>query len=500
LGDIWEYDALKNTWAQKGDFDSTSRYGAVSFSINNKGYIGTGSRGSYNFPKDFWEFDPYSNTWTQKADFAGATRFSATGFSIGNKGYVGLGRDYGVIFKDFWEYDPDLNAWIKKADFKGNARSEAVGFSIGNKGYIGTGDIGDLPTQDFWEYDPAANAWTLKAKFPGVGRTGAVGFSIGNKGYVGLGRDKFNNYPKDFWEYSPALNAWTKKADFIADTGRCAAISFEISGKGYLGTGYLGQVSGELYYFKDFWEYDTLNNTWTQKQNFRGGARSWAIGLSIGEKGYIGAGINSEHSIMRDWWEYTPGDCTKPINLFVSKTKDTCSIFSWNTPDSSVEHIKISYRKLGDSVWIEDRKKSLENSKVICGLIPNTTYEWKVRNICADDKTGWIHGPNFTTTSSVAFSSTTNDNKIAGRSIQIMPNPNNGNFTIQMHLSNKAASTKLSIYNSFGVKIWQEDAGKLSGSVSKKIALENKLSGGVYILIIEYGDTRLIQKVVVFGK
>jgi hypothetical protein len=155
---------------------------------------------------------------------------------------------------------------------------------------------------------------------------------------------------------------------------------------------------------------------------------------------------------------------------------------------------------LGDSVWIEDRKKSLENSKVICGLSPNTTYEWKVRNICADDKTRWIHGPNFTTISSIAFSSTTDDNKIAGRSVQIMPNPNNGNFTIQMRLPNKASSTKLSLYNSFGEKIWQQDAVILSGSVTKNIALENKLSNGIYVLVIEYDDTKLIQKVVVFGK
>src|SRR4249919_3048148 len=84
-----------NAQAQKGDswqqmqslgISATPRGSAVSFSIGNKGYIGTGD--SYN---DFWEYDPATNVWTQKADFGGKGRDWATGFSIGNKGYIGTG-------------------------------------------------------------------------------------------------------------------------------------------------------------------------------------------------------------------------------------------------------------------------------------------------------------------------------------------------------------------------------------------------------------------------
>ncbi|CAN5600288.1 hypothetical protein BH10BAC2_BH10BAC2_32490 [soil metagenome] len=82
-------------------------------------------------------------------------------------------------------------------------------------------------------------------------------------------------------------------------------------------------------------------------------------------------------------------------------------------------------------------------------------------------------------------------------SIIISPNPNSGNFTIQIHLSDKATSTTLALYNSLGEKVWQQDAGKLNGSVSKNISLESKLTAGVYVLIIQHGDTRLMQKVVI---
>ena len=166
---------------------------AAGFSIGNKGYIGTGllnMEDHFIIYKDFWEWDQATNVWTKKADFAGMARYGAVGFSIGNKGYIGTG--YGVmriyLFKDFWEWDQATDTWTKKADFGGAARASAVGFSIGNKGYIGTGyDGGILYYKDFWEWDQATDAWTRKADFAGDARIRAVGVSIGNKGYIGTG-------------------------------------------------------------------------------------------------------------------------------------------------------------------------------------------------------------------------------------------------------------------------------------------------------------------------
>lgn len=46
-------------------------YTATGFSINSKGYIGTGYDG--NSKKDFWEYDPATNSWTQKVHFGEAS-------------------------------------------------------------------------------------------------------------------------------------------------------------------------------------------------------------------------------------------------------------------------------------------------------------------------------------------------------------------------------------------------------------------------------------------
>jgi len=303
---------LTGAWIQKVNFGGGNRSGAFGFSIGNKGYIGTGGsyigNSTYPIHNDFWEYDPVLNIWSQKADFAAGSANDAVGFSIGNKGYVGVRA---LIGMSFWEYDPMSNSWTQKADFAGDSRSGAVGFSIGNKGYIGTGNdrvFSSLTVdfKDFWEYDPVSNVWTQKADFAGVSRSSAVGFSIGNKGYVGIGYRVAGStfFQKDFWEYDPVSDSWTQKADF-AGLGRNHAVGFSIGNKGYIGIGERDGYGGVL---KDFWEFDPVSNNWTQKVDFAGVGRIKAVGFSIGNKGYIGTGLNGSGSITyrQDFWEFTP--------------------------------------------------------------------------------------------------------------------------------------------------------------------------------------------------
>ncbi|MFI5164719.1 MAG: Kelch repeat-containing protein, partial [Bacteroidia bacterium] len=178
--------------------------------------------------------------------------------------------------------------WKQKANFGGIARSNAAGFSIGTKGYIGTGSIGTSLRQDFWEYDPATDSWTQKADFGGGARLAAVGFSIDTFGYIGTGFSSPNGPPytyyNDFWEYNPTANTWIQKASF--SVGRYYAVGFSIGSKGYIGTGSDGSVD-----LNDFWQYDPMDDSWTQKANFGGTVRAGAAGFSIGALGYIGTGF-----------------------------------------------------------------------------------------------------------------------------------------------------------------------------------------------------------------
>lgn len=208
--DFWEYDSELNSWTQKAYLPvNSARAWGVGFSIGNKGYIGTGfltdGVGGSSGIGDFWEWDQETNTWTKKADIEGSGRFGAIGFSIGNKGYIGTGQTGTDYSKDFWEWDQSTDVWTKKADFGGRPRASAIGFTIGSKGYIGTGSDGIALYNDFWEWDQATNTWKELAKFGGNARANSVGFSIGNKGYIGVGYGNFGEWDydtgfQDLWE------------------------------------------------------------------------------------------------------------------------------------------------------------------------------------------------------------------------------------------------------------------------------------------------------------
>ncbi len=171
-------------WVNRFDFDGISRTEAVSFTILDTAFVGTGYAGAGNATAtndrlpDFWKFNVATNSWTQIASLPdSASRSSAVAFGTSTKGYVttGLAQDGITKMKDTWEYTPG-GGWVKKADFAGSARYDAVGFSLLEKGYVATGYDNNY-LKDFYTFDPVANTWTLLQSFQGFKRKGAVAFT-----------------------------------------------------------------------------------------------------------------------------------------------------------------------------------------------------------------------------------------------------------------------------------------------------------------------------------
>ena len=135
-------------------------------------------------------------------------------------------------------------------------------------------------------------------------RAYAAGFAIGSKAYFGTGND--GRLRNDFWQYDTVTNTWSQLADF-AGTPRQNATGFTIGNKGYIGLGDdSGRSStGKFIYQSDLWEYDTAANAWTQKASFGGGRRVGVVGLAIGSKGYVGLGQDSVN-YHNDFWGFDP--------------------------------------------------------------------------------------------------------------------------------------------------------------------------------------------------
>jgi len=330
--------------------------------------------------------------------------------------------------------------WTQKANFPGDARADAMSFSIGMKGYIVAGE-GTTLLLDVWGYDAVNNSWQQKSNFPGGVREQGISFNIGSKRYVGMGCCPPHN---DFWEYDSQADLWTQKANL--PSGRNAAIGFSIANKGYIGAG------TNVGYLNDFWEYNPSSNTWIQKANIPG-ARSYAFGLSIGNKGYIGTGYDTTGGKQDDFWEY---DTT--ANLWTQKT---------NFPGGQRIDIDGGHFVIGNYGYV--------------GTGDNNTYQndfWKYNPV----SNNWTSIPNLSSFGRMGASnfsisgkgyvglgynssgSKLNDlweytdttlhegvNEVANNTtiFNIYPNPSSGKFKVT---SSKSQVTSMEVYNLYGEK------------------------------------------------
>jgi len=310
-------------WVERSVFDGNARGNAVSFTIDNKGYLVGGYDGS-DYYKDVWVYDSESDFWDDLAPvdvlegtetvtkddyFPGGERSGAVAFSIGGKGYVGLGLDGdGNLYNDFYEFDPNAEVgakWNQIADFPGTARSRAIGFALKGIGYVGTGNDGS-DQKDFWEYDPTTDTWSEENGYGGNKRRNATVFVIEDVAYIGSGENN-GSYLEDFYSFDG--DTWTKLADIDDDADDDDDISvlvtnsvgFTIDGKGYFATGESGTVSSSV------WEYTPSTDTWEQLASFEGSSREGASSFSFDNGGYVFGGYSSSSDYFDDMYQLYPG-------------------------------------------------------------------------------------------------------------------------------------------------------------------------------------------------
>lgn len=190
--ELWCYDPVYDKWGRKEDMPwmifASGTF--ASFSIGNHGYLVATHNQS-----NFLEYDPETDSWTYKANFPTNYVLDMVSFTIGDKGYVGSGFDGQLIAftERFWEYDPAADTWTRKADFP-KPRGYAVGFSIGKCGYIGLGMGRAEFFNDFWEYRQTTDVWARVADC-GFWGLDPMAMTMGSKAYVGPGGN--------LWEFTP---------------------------------------------------------------------------------------------------------------------------------------------------------------------------------------------------------------------------------------------------------------------------------------------------------
>jgi N-acetylneuraminic acid mutarotase len=313
--------------------------GITGFSIGNYGYAGLGQNG-ISYSDELWQFDAINNSWAKKASFPGSARVAPASFVIGDKAYLVTGsiRNGSTCLAECWEYDATASTWTQKANFPGSVRTYAVGFAIDSLGYVGTGanELSDF-CKDFYAYHPSTNTWSRIADFAGIARDGDCGFAVNGKGYVCFGQDSTIKFYNDIWEYDPGTNTWTQKSNCPCNP-TLGASGFAICNNIYIGSGDDSGVGWDPV----FWQYNTVLDSWTQEASVPGITKIEGAAFSIEDTGYYGFGFDSVGAVLGQ-------------NVFDKFfAGDSCSIItSYNTvinvsgisiyPDPTNQNLNIKY-------------------------------------------------------------------------------------------------------------------------------------------------------------
>jgi len=309
----------EGNWVRLSDLLMKGRTEAVSFTIGNFAYLGSGLDSSNKYLGDFWKFDPLKNRWEQVASLPnGAERASAVGFSVANTAVCGTGFNGSNYLNDFYRFDPVANTWTKiNSSFPGKARSEAVGFNIGDSGYIGTGYDGKNALVDFYQYHATDDSWK-SIPFDGEARYSSVVFVYNKKAYLATGTNG-NRLVSEFLVFDPSkssanwtpLNAITNASSDAFDDSyisimRKNGAAFVIGDRACIST---GDDAGIPY--TSTWLYDFATDLWVENTPFEGPPATGAIGISVNNRGFIATG-KTQQSVSDFIWEFQPDQVENP--------------------------------------------------------------------------------------------------------------------------------------------------------------------------------------------
>ena len=320
-------DDTDGNWSKSAEYSGSGRGGAVSFTIGDDVYLGLGySNGDYF--SSFYKYNTSSNNWLTITEtdtdrniignFPGTPRREAVAFSINGKGYIGTGVDEdGDRLNDFWEYDPSKDVadrWTEvTSQFPGTVRQSAVAFAfdtdadgINDVAYVGTGygyldgeDYNSL--KDFYKFENGAWDNSYISSYSGNKTYQATTFIIGTKAYLVSGISNLDNV----WEFDGLTATWTQKDDIDDDhhaenVQRSKAVAFVIDGRGYITTG-SGSDTREI------WEYDPEDDDWVEQNDLETEvpSRIDGIGFNIDGKGFIATGTYGSTGLS-DMWRFEP--------------------------------------------------------------------------------------------------------------------------------------------------------------------------------------------------
>lgn len=287
--------------------------------------------GKYGLANDLWKYS--EDGWVQEtpANNPPEERTMSAMAATAQKVYMfGGGNKFGAVLGDLWSYNPANKNWTQE-DSQGDippARQYHTMVALQSGQLIVLGGIdaqGQISDHFVRSYEPATGTWLKQKAPPEVLSYGHTATAVGNSMYLFGG---FNDtYKNDVWIYDLAQDTWTKVTPHYPLTNitsqQAAAPSPRIFntistyGKSFFIFG--GKFTSEL---NDNWEFNTNNNTWTQRANLPVSmqlAQAGAI-LKNNEEAHIMFGGRSNGVAVDKTYQYSPNEETVSITSFTPES------------------------------------------------------------------------------------------------------------------------------------------------------------------------------------
>ncbi len=175
-----------------------------------------------------------------------------------------------------------------------------------------------------------------------------------------------------------------------------------------------------------------------------------------------------------------PNPCPGPTNLIANVQSFNSAVLSWNSNVNSGFNIK--YKPLNSLNWTGSFWST--KTKTIMGLMPNTSYEWKVQAVCSSSTNNglfsdWVSGPLFKTR----------------QQLLLGPNPIGTNLKLY-YQAGSSQQISCTIHDYYGKVVLSQNKEVMEGSNEIDIAID-AVENGIYFVQVKGSDGSQLMKFLV---
>ena len=348
-------------------------------------------------------YDASTNTWSTTN--LPTARYGMKSVVVGTNAYF-AGGAFDITENEVDVYNTVANSWstiylpVSLSAFSMSVINDRIYFA---GGYISaTSTYTDLVQV----YDPATSGWSTE--YLSIPRKDVSALTVANKGYFAGG----------YTAYGYPVPPSTNRVDILSTSSPVADFTSNIT----------VLDAGETVDFTDLSTNTPTAWSWT----FEGGTPATSSlqnpeGIQYTTAGTYDVTLTATNAVgsgtvtKTGYITVNVPPCIVPDGLITTGITSTTATFNWNAVSGASKY-KVSWKVSGNNPWITTT--STTASTTVAGLLPNTSYLWKVKTICG----GGITSP-FST--NVSF--TTGTLKEAApftSAIDIYPNPVTDQFNI----------------------------------------------------------------------